>query len=103
MNNTFETNVTRRTALKGVAAVAASATLFNINHAWSKDVLWDGKAFDAGGATLRIAEWGGFWEELVRKYVLPDFEKQYNCKISWDFRIPVVPQIHSRRPEEPLL
>src|SRR5271165_5425702 len=101
MDKKFETKVSRRTALKGVAAVAASATLFNINHAWSKDVLWDGKAFDAGGATLRIAEWGGFWEESVRKYVLPDFEKQYNCKISWDSGFPWFPKFTAGDPKSP--
>jgi putative spermidine/putrescine transport system substrate-binding protein len=101
MNNKSEVNVSRRAALKGAAAAAAAATLFNINHAWSKDALWDGKPFDAGGATLRIAEWGGFWEESVRKYLLPDFEKEYNCKISWDSGFPWFPKFTAGGPKTP--
>ena len=101
MDDKSKTKLSRRTVLKGAAAAAAAPTMFNINHAWSKDVIWDGKPFDAGGAELRMAEWGGFWEELVRKYLLPDFEKDYNCKIAWDSGVPVVPEIRRRRTEEP--
>ncbi|MGD0187655.1 MAG: twin-arginine translocation signal domain-containing protein [Roseiarcus sp.] len=101
MKKKLEANLSRRTALKGAAAVAATATFFNINHAWSKDVLWDGKPFDAGGATLRIAEWGGFWEESVRKYLLSDFEKEYNCKISWDSGFPWFPKFTAGGPKTP--
>jgi putative spermidine/putrescine transport system substrate-binding protein len=101
MGKESKTDVSRRTALKGAAAAAATATLFNINHSWSKDVLWDGKPFDAGGATLRIAEWGGFWEESVRKYLLPDFEKTYNCKISWDSSFPWFPKFAAGGPKNP--
>jgi len=90
----------RRSLLKGTATVAA-AGVFNINHSWSQEVKWDGKPFDAGGATLRIAEWGGFWEESVRKYLLPDFEKDYNCKISWDSGFPWFPKFTAGGPQNP--
>ena len=59
MNDKNETKLSRRSVLAGATA-AAAAPLFNINHAWSKDVLWDGQPFDAGGQTLRIAESGDF-------------------------------------------
>ena len=88
MDKKWSTKLSRRTVLKGAAAAAAALDLFNINHAWSKDVMWDGQPFDAGGAVLRMAEWGGFWEESVRKYLLPSFEKDYNCKIAWDSSFP---------------
>ncbi|WP_245510186.1 hypothetical protein [Rhizobium leguminosarum] len=77
------TGHTRRTILKmGVAAT--TLPLFNINHAWSQDVAFDGKVFDAGGAVLRVGEWGGPWGELVNKYLLTDFQKEFNCKIEYD-------------------
>jgi len=88
MDKKWSTKLNRRTVLKGAAAAAAAPTMFNINHTWSKDVMWDGQPFNAGGAVLRMAEWGGFWEESVRKYLLPSFEKDYNCKIAWDSSFP---------------
>lgn len=57
-----------KTAL-GVGAATTLGAPF-INHAWSQEVYYDGGTFDAGGAVLRVAEWGGIWEELVRKHVL---------------------------------
>jgi putative spermidine/putrescine transport system substrate-binding protein len=103
MDEPSNTNLSRRNVLKGAAAAAASTSLFNfnINHAWSKDVTWDGKPFDAGGATLQMAEWGGFWEEAVRKYLLPDFEKDYNCKIAWDSSFPWFPKFAAGGPKNP--
>jgi putative spermidine/putrescine transport system substrate-binding protein len=95
------TGPSRRTVLKGALAASAAATLFNINHAWSKDVVWDGQPFDAGGAELRMAEWGGFWEEAVRKYLLPGFEKDFNCKIAWDSSFPWFPKFAAGGPKDP--
>ena len=92
--------ISRRTLLKGASAIA-SVGMFNINHAWSQDVTWDGAPFDAGGATLRIAEWGGFWEESVRKFILTDFEKEFNCKISWDSGFPWFPKYTAGGPKAP--
>ena len=47
MNDKPRTSLSRRTLLQGTATAAAAASVFNINHAWSKDVVWDGKPFDA--------------------------------------------------------
>lgn len=96
--------LTRRDVLKrtGGAAVAAGAvSVFNINHAWSQDVVWDGQPFDAGGATLRINEWGGFWEETMRKLVLDEFEKTYNCTVSYDSSFPWFPKYVAGGPQNP--
>lgn len=66
------------------AVAAGGLPLFNINHAWSQEVMWDGKVFDAGGATFRLAEWPGFWQENITKLLLNDFEKDFNCKVEYD-------------------
>jgi putative spermidine/putrescine transport system substrate-binding protein len=91
MNDTVSPHLTRRRILTGTAA-AMALPLVNINHAWSKDVTYDGSVFDAGGATLRIGEWGGPWGELVHKYLLDQFAKDFNCKISYDSTWPWFPK-----------
>jgi spermidine/putrescine-binding protein len=101
MDKKWSTKLSRRTVLKGAAAAAAAPTMFNINHTWSKDVMWDGQPFNAGGAVLRMAEWGGFWEESVRKYLLPSFEKDYNCKIAWDSSFPWFAKFAAGGPKSP--
>ena len=96
----------RRTVLKGLAAGGAAAAstqfgLFNINHAWSQDVHWDGEPFDAGGATFILGEWGGFWEEFVRGAVLENFEKTYNCTVAYDSSFPWFPKYVASGPQDP--
>ena len=96
----------RRTVLKGLAAGGAAAAstqfgLFNINHAWSQDVHWDGEPFDAGGATFILGEWGGFWEEFVRGAVIENFEKTYNCTIAYDSSWPWFPKYVASGPQDP--
>ncbi|HWJ72336.1 MAG TPA: twin-arginine translocation signal domain-containing protein [Kaistia sp.] len=95
---------TRRGFLKGtagLAAMGAGVNLFNINHAWSADAVYEGGVFDAGGATLNIAEWGGFWEEIVRKEMLDAFEKDFNCKIVYESSFPWFPKFVAGGPEKP--
>ena len=96
----------RRSVLKGIAAGGAAAAstqfgLFNINHAWSQDVHWDGEPFDAGGATFILGEWGGFWEEFVRGAVLENFEKTYNCTVAYDSSFPWFPKYVASGPQDP--
>lgn len=94
----------RRQILKAGAAfglVASSANLFSINHAFSQDVTYDGQVFDAGGATLRIAEWGGFWQETQRKLLLDTFEKDFNCRIEYDSSFPWFPKFVAGGPKNP--
>lgn len=95
--------VNRRTFLKSSAAAAgiAGVNTFYINHAWSQDVVWDGQPFDAGGATLRLNEWGGFWEEAQRKAILDEFEKTYNCKVAYDSAFPWFPKYVAGGPQNP--
>lgn len=97
--------LTRRRFLKGAGGtlVAASALpLFNINHAWSQEVTYDGGVFDAGGATLNLAEWGGFWEEFMRANLFDEFEKDFNCKIAYDASWPWFPKYVANGPKNPV-
>jgi putative spermidine/putrescine transport system substrate-binding protein len=96
----------RRSVLKGLAAGGAAAAstqfgLFNINHAWSQDVHWDGEPFDADGATFILGEWGGFWEEFVRGAMLENFEKTYNCNVAYDSSWPWFPKYVAGGPQDP--
>jgi len=106
MNGTTRksTNISRRSLLKTAmssAALAGPASLFGINHAWSKDVYWDGQPFDAGGATIRINEWGGFWQEFMTKEVISAFEATYNCKVAYDSSFPWFPKYVANGPKDP--
>ncbi|MDQ0469516.1 ABC transporter substrate-binding protein [Labrys wisconsinensis] len=96
------TGLTRRKLLQ-TGAAAAALPLFNINHAWSADVAYDGGVFDAGGATLRVGEWGGPWGDLVSKYLLTQFQKDFNCKISYDSSWPWFPKFVAGGAEKPPL
>ena len=94
----------RRKFLKSTAAVTVAATalpLFNINHAWSQDVVFDGQPFDSGGAVLKVGEWGGFWEEYMRSAFIDDFEKTYNCTVQYDGSWPWFPKYVASGPENP--
>lgn len=92
--------LTRRTLLKAGAATAG-ISLFNINHAFSQDVAYDGGVFDAGGAVLNIAGWGGYWEETQNKLVLDQFQKDFNCQIRYDSTFPWFPKYVAAGPENP--
>lgn len=92
----------RRSVLK-MGAAAATLPLFNVNHAWSQDVAFDGKAFDAGGAVLRLGEWGGSWGELVQKHLIGAFEKEFNCKVEYDSSWPWFPKFVAGGPQKPPL
>jgi len=89
-----------KTAAVGAAAVAAP-TLFNINHAWSQDVVYAGETFDAGGGNLVIANWGGYFEELLRREIIDQFEKDFNCKVVYDSTSPWFPKYAAQGPKDP--
>lgn len=92
--------LTRR-GLLTTAAAATGVSLFNINHAWSQDVTYDGDVFDAGGATLNIAEWGGYWQETQNLLLLDQFQKDFNCKIQYDSTFPWFPKFVAGGPQNP--
>ncbi len=81
-------------------AFASQSATF-VNHPFSQDVTYDGSIFDAGGATFKLGSWGGFWEELMRKYVLDQFEKDFNCKVEYDSSWPWFPKYSAGGPQNP--
>lgn len=84
-----------------LGAGAAVPTLFNINHAFSQDVIYDGEVFDAQGAVLDIGEWGGGWEEFIRANLVDQFEQDFNCKVNWDSSWPWFPKFVTGGPQDP--
>ena len=94
-------SLTRRRLLGTAAAAAGSLPLFNINHSWSADVHYAGEVFDAGGASIRIAEWGGPWGELVHKHLLNQFAEDFNCSIEYDSSWPWFPKFVAGGPSSP--
>jgi putative spermidine/putrescine transport system substrate-binding protein len=82
---------------RGLVATAAAATLA-ARQGWeaqaqdSPQVIYDGEVFDAGGATLRVGSWGGFWEEMERKYLLDQLEQDFNCTVEYDSAWPWFPK-----------
>ena len=82
---------------RGLVAAAAAATLaarqgLDALAQDSPQVVYTGEVFDAGGATLRVASWGGFWEDAERKYLLDQLEKDFNCKVEYDSAWPWFPK-----------
>ena len=94
-------SITRRRLLGTAAAAAGSLPLFNINHSWSQDVHYAGEVFDAGGASIRIAEWGGPWGELVHRHLLDQFAADFNCSIEYDTSWPWFPKYVAGGPSDP--
>lgn len=102
---TKKTLHTRRSFLQRSAALGAASAIpstFYINHAWAQDTSYDGGLFDAGGATLNVGEWGGGWEEFVRKAMTDQFEKDFNCNINWDSSFPWFPKFVTQGAQDPV-
>ena len=82
---------------RGLVAAAAAATLA-ARQGWdaqaqdSPQVIYEGDVFDSGGATLRVGSWGGFWEEMERKYLLDQFARDFNCTVEYDSAWPWFPK-----------
>jgi putative spermidine/putrescine transport system substrate-binding protein len=82
---------------RGLVAAAAAASLaarqgLDALAQDSPQVIYEGEVFDAGGATLRVASWGGFWEDAERKLVLNQLEQDFNCKVEYDSAWPWFPK-----------
>ena len=76
-----------RVSRRGIAA-GALATLVP-SRAWATraqvgtPISYDDETFDAGGAALRVASWGGFWQEIEQTYLLDQFQKDFNCTVQY--------------------
>ena len=83
------TRLSRRTALKVVAASAvASLAAPAILHAQVK--------------TLKITTWGGKWGDIMKSSVLPAFEKEFKCTVSADQAFPFLPKLQASSKSDPL-
>jgi putative spermidine/putrescine transport system substrate-binding protein len=70
MTEKFSSAINRRTFLTLTAAATALATpTFFVRNSW------------AAGKTMQIGIWGGAQGEFMRKSVLPQFEKDFDCKV----------------------
>src|SRR5690242_10386748 len=90
-------HISRRTLVGGTAAVVGASALGRdrldaLAQAATPTVPTVVEPFDAKGATLRMACWGGPWGDSMRKYILDPLEKAYNCKVSYDDAWPWFPK-----------
>ncbi|MEA2515522.1 MAG: putative spermidine/putrescine transport system substrate-binding protein [Thermomicrobiales bacterium] len=85
-------NISRRGFVGVAAATLAARQGWEARAQESPKVIYTGETFDSGGATLRVASWGGFWEEMERKYLLDQIEKDFNCKVQYDSAWPWFPK-----------
>src|SRR3954462_14288166 len=67
MSKLIHTGLSRRTLIKGAAALAAPTGF--VGNGWAQ------------GKQIQIGIWGGNQGEFVRKNVLPAFEKEFDCKV----------------------
>jgi putative spermidine/putrescine transport system substrate-binding protein len=94
-----------RASRRGLGAIAA-ATLA-ARHGWearaqdSTPVVYAGETFDAEGATLRVASWGGFWQETERKYLFDQFQEDFNCTVQYTSAWPWFPKFVAGGVDDP--
>ena len=75
--------ISRRGLAAGAAATLAARRGWEARAQDSPAVVYEGETFDAGGATLRVAGWGGFWLEIERASLLDQFQKDFNCTVEY--------------------
>src|SRR3954463_8724959 len=56
----------------------------------------------AQAATLRITTWGGKWGDVMKREVLPGFEKELKCKVEADQAFPYIPKLAASPLKDPL-
>ena len=101
--------VTRRQILQAAATGAAGAALVTAPSTVARaqeepQVIYDGGVFDAGGETLRVGSWPGFWEEeLERPLILDQMEEEFNCSIAYDGTFPWFPKFVASGADNPPL
>jgi putative spermidine/putrescine transport system substrate-binding protein len=73
--------VSRRALAAGAAATLAARQGWSARAQESPAVVYEGETFDASGTILRVASWGGSWQEMERKYLIDQFQKDFNCTV----------------------
>ncbi len=81
-------HVSRRGLAAGAVATLAARRGWKARAQDSPVVVYEGDTFDSGGATLRVASWGGFWRETERKYLLDPFQEDFNCTVEYNTASP---------------
>lgn len=85
--------LSRRGLMATAAATALAGRQGGVALAQDEpDVIYDGGAFDAGGETLRIGSWGGFWQDMERRLILDQMEEEFNCQVAYDDAWPWFPK-----------
>src|SRR5215212_9223642 len=85
-------HISRRGLGAGVAAMLAALHGREAQAQDSTPVVFADETFDADGATLRIAGWGGFWLEIERKLLLDQFQEDFKCTVQYTSAPPWFPQ-----------
>jgi len=91
-------SIRRRSVLRGVAGLGTALALPALVRAQSASAPYEGQVFDAGGETLRLAMWGGTFEQALRANVIVDFERQFNCRVQYDSAFPWFPKLVAAGP-----
>ena len=94
-----------RVSRRGLAATAAATLAAHRGRGVlaqdSTPISFDDETFDAGGATLRVAGWGGFWQEIERSSLLDQFQKNFNCTVQYSSAWPWFPKFVAGGPGNP--
>src|SRR5688500_3456772 len=84
--------VSRRGLAAGAAATLAARRGWEAQAQDSPSVVYAGEIFDADGATLRVASWGGAWQVTERTALLDPFQKDFNCTVEYISAAPWLPK-----------
>jgi len=82
----------KRSSILLVALLGLLMGFSYVGQAAEPEIFYTGGTFDAGGATFRLGNWGGFWKEQWMEKFIPEFEKDFNCKVSYDGGWPWFPK-----------
>jgi putative spermidine/putrescine transport system substrate-binding protein len=86
-------HISRRGFVTSAAAGAlAMRQSWEVRAQEEPEVIYDGGVFDAGGETLRIGSWSGFWEDMERRLILDQMQEEFNCQIAYDGAWPWFPK-----------
>src|SRR5687767_15085626 len=75
--------ISRRGLAAGAAATLAARRGWEARAQDSPAVVYEGETFDAGGATLHVAGWGGSWLEIEHASLLDQFQEDFNCTVEY--------------------
>jgi putative spermidine/putrescine transport system substrate-binding protein len=100
--------LTRRQIMRAAAGRAMAAALVTgpskVARAQSTpQAIYDGGVFDAGGETLRVGSWDGFWKDMEHRLILDQMQKDFNCKVTYDGAWPWFPKFVAGGPDNPPL